>query len=176
MNKEMFDSGDLSDSDSSDSFGSDSDGDDTHFNVLEFLFPEQSDKVLAELKNDFEKVIDVFTPDTVYDVYSTISDSIGSAGGKLTIDEMFDGLKNYNKKYGGVFGINAMSDFQTAEVDDLRRKQEGPNIKMGLVKCRNSKCGSVRTRSRGEQKRSGDEGLTYFHACLDCKTMWSENT
>lgn len=38
------------------------------------------------------------------------------------------------------------------------------------VKC--SKCGSENVNATSKQVRSGDEAMTVFYTCLDCKNKW----
>lgn len=46
-------------------------------------------------------------------------------------------------------------------------------VEEGIVEC---KCGSKRVYSYSKQTRSGDEGITSFHQCLNCKARWKLNT
>lgn len=57
------------------------------------------------------------------------------------------------------------------EMLDIVRRQKGPTLQKGIVKCR--KCKSDRTISEERFTRSADEASRMVHSCEVCKEFWT---
>jgi DNA-directed RNA polymerase subunit M/transcription elongation factor TFIIS len=112
--------------------------------------------------NDINDIND--TNDVLYEVGFLIKQE------KIPLKETFDLIKN-----GKLFKNHPNFDHigkKMKEVDEFMDKpfqvEEGVNI------C--SKCSSKRTLSYNRQTRSGDEGMTVYVFCIDCKFRYTMNS
>ena len=98
-------------------------------------------------------------PETKYDALSS----------KLIGD-----LKTYKEIKSGVSGcdISFYNDVRADEAMWIEFELRDVEITEGVYKC---KCGSKKVYTAREQRRGGDEGMTFFAKCIrpECGNVWT---
>jgi len=91
---------------------------------------------------------------------------------KQSLKVTFDMLKNEQLSLSHPYFSDVSK--RITEMDHFMDKPfevvEGVNL------CGNSKCGSKRTLSYSRQTRGGDEGMSVYVFCVDCKTRYVMNS
>jgi DNA-directed RNA polymerase subunit M/transcription elongation factor TFIIS len=91
------------------------------------------------------------------------------------VNDAFTGGENYGD-LGGTFATAEFSTLRAREIHDIDRKIRGPQLKKGIVRCRDRECPSYKTKNTTtvpKQVRSADEPMNFFHSCRTCGANWA---
>ena len=89
----------------------------------------------------------------------------------LKSSKMIGDITTYKELKDGL-PLSIYSKYHADEVLNIEFQMREIEITEGIHKC---KCGSKKVYVVGEQRRSGDEGLSYFAKCIkpECGRVWA---
>lgn len=131
---------------------------------LTSIFPKKQIKLLQSCISSYCKSNNIDELDVIYEICSLHSANEGDT--KKTIDMIREGK----------IGLQHPSFQDVAKrIGEMDHFMDKPfEVVEGVNNC--GKCGSQRTLSYSRQTRGGDEGMTVYVFCIDCKFRYTMNS
>jgi len=131
---------------------------------LTSIFHKKHLKILESCIHSYSKVNNIDELDVIYEICSLHSYNEGDT--KKTIDMIMEGK----------IGLQHPSFQDVAKrIGEMDHFMDKPfEVVEGVNSC--GKCSSQRTLSYSRQTRGGDEGMTVYVFCIDCKFRYTMNS
>ena len=143
-------------------------------------------KIISTLETKFSKKVAMAYEKKIYEMCNRLSDkdtlnefytqtAYDTVGEILSCEEKEDRkniVRNLIKNETG-WDSCLYENFRNKKDIEIERVLNPPEVKKGIFKCRNKKCGSLRTWSYQLQTRSADEPMTNFITCSECGKRWT---